>query len=121
MDDNVFSTSKKEAMDYVVNRVTKVMIILTIIIGGILILDEDEPKTKVGSHWKNMDYSRPASEVKSLNYETGTVTYRPTGKWNGKLKTPDVQKINGMSYEELIEKMDLDYSDLIDYYGAEGR
>ena len=121
MDDNIFGTSKKEAMDYVVNRVTKVMIILTIIIGGVLILDEDEPKTKVGSYWKNMDYGRPASEVKSLNYETGTVTYRPTGKWNGKLKTPDVQKINGMSHEELIEKMDLDYSDLIDYYGAEGR
>ena len=31
------------------------------------------------------------------------------------------KKSMGCLMKKLIEKMDLDYSDLIDYYGAEGR
>lgn len=111
MDDNIFGPSKKEAMDYVVNRVTKVIIGLTIVIATFLLLNEEETHTKVGNKWKNADFS----------YETNTVTYRDYRGFKGKVKIPDVQKINGMSHEELIEKMDLDYSDLVDYYGAEGR
>lgn len=121
MDDNIFGTSKKEAMDYVVNRVTKIIIGITIIVGIVLIMDEGETHTKVHNIWKNADYSKPASAVKSLDYETNTVTYRDYKGFQGEIKIPDVQKINGMSHEELIEKMDLDYSDLVDYYGAEGR
>lgn len=121
MDDNIFGSNKKEAMDYVVNRVTKVIIGLTIVIATFLLLNEKETHTKVGNKWKNADFSKPASAVKSLDYETNTVTYRDYRGFKGKVKIPDVQKINGMSHEELIEKMDLDYSDLVDYYGAEGR
>lgn len=121
MDDNIFGPSKKEAMDYVINRVTKVIIGLTIVIATFLLLNEEETHTNVGNKWKNADLSKPASAVKSLDYETNTVTYRDYRGFKGKVKIPDVQKINGMSHEELIEKMDLDYSDLVDYYGAEGR
>lgn len=121
MDDNIFGSNKKEAMDYVVNRVTKVIIGLTIVIATFLLLNEEGTHTKVGNKWKNEDFSKPASAVKSLDYETNTVTYRDYRGFKGKVKIPDVQKINGMSHEELIEKMDLDYSDLVDYYGAEGR
>lgn len=121
MDDNIFGLNKKEAMDYVVNRVTKVIIGLTIVIATILLLNEEGTHTKVGNKWKNADFSKPVSAVKSLDCETNTVTYRDYRGFKGRVKIPDVQKINGMSHEELIEKMDLDYSDLVDYYGAEGR
>lgn len=53
---------------------------------------------------ENADFSKPASAVKSLDYETNTVTYRDYRGFKGKVKIPDVQKINGMSHEELIEK-----------------
>lgn len=120
-DDNIFGLSKKEAMDYIVKGVTKYMVILFIILVGFLLLKEEEPHTKIGSHWKNADINKPVSSIKSLNYETGTVTYRDYEGFKGKIVIPDVPKINGISQEELIERMDLDYHDLIDYYGAEGR
>lgn len=69
MDDNIFGPSKKEAMDYVVNGVTKVIIGLTIVIATFLLLNEEETHTKVGNKWKNADFSKPASAVKSLDYE----------------------------------------------------
>ena len=121
MGDNSFGLSRKEARDYGVNRVTKGIIGLTIVIATFLLLSDEETHTKVGNKWKNADFSKPASAVKSLDYETNTVTYRDYRGFKGKVKITDVQKINGVSHEELIEKMDLDYSDLVDYYGAEGR
>lgn len=95
MDDNIFGSSKKEAMDYVVNRVTKVIIGLTIVIATFLLLNEEETHTKVGNKWKNADFSKPASAVKSLDYETNTVTYRDYRGFKGKVKIPDVQKSMG--------------------------
>ena len=87
-----------------------------------------------GSHWKNIDPNRPVTDIVSLDYDTRMVTYRSEGKYQGKYKTQRNSQSNGealktgnatintgLSNEEILEQLDLDYHDVRDYLGDELR
>ena len=120
-DNNDIIMSSKQCMETLVKVVSRIVIGITLLILLCHLFDEEPEKTKVGNYWVNADYSIPVTQVKSLNHETREITYRPDGNYDKPIKIRDVEKINGLTHEELIEKMDLDYNDLSDYYGIEHR
>ena len=80
--------------------------------------------------WKGYDPTRPATDVKSLDYENNTITYRtysdsasspsdlPGKSHKGvTITTEEGQRVNtGLTNEELFEQLDLEYEDLFEYY-----
>ena len=79
-------------------------------------------------------YKGKIKSVISYDYENMTVTYREPGKYkpeNNKYKAPistgvtiksgNVSINTGLSNEEILEQLDLDYHDVRDYLGDELR
>ncbi|WP_370757742.1 hypothetical protein [Coprobacter secundus] len=85
-------------------------------------------------HWKNIDPNRSPGDVISYDYKNRTVTYREPGEYKPKnnkkyksnnsgvtLKSGNVSINTGLSDEEILEQLDLDYHDVRDYLGDELR
>ncbi len=87
------------------------------------------------SPWKNEDPNRPVTDIADYDYENQTVTYREYGnreesdrqlrefvKRNSEtvvLETPNGAIDTGLSSEEILEQLELDYHDAADYLGDE--
>lgn len=75
--------------------------------------------------WKNIDPSRRMSEISSYDYNTLTVTYAdPAPPYRGRPKqtvtySRGVTLQTGLSNEEILEQLNLDYDDVRDYLGEE--
>lgn len=79
------------------------------------------------------DPNKPVTEIKSLNYNTGEVTYRtygsPSREYNTNkginsytiLSTPSGEIKLNLTPAEIIQQLDIDYHDIRDYYGDELR
>ena len=73
-----------------------------------------KPKNEVtyGSHWINYDPTRPASDIKSLDYENRLIIYRPEGRYEELKREPHTT-----TREDFVDWYDLsDYYDLYEYY-----
>ncbi len=75
--------------------------------------------------WKNIDPSRRMSEISSYDYNTFTVTYAdPAPPYRGRPShsvtySRGVTLQTGLSSEEILEQLNLDYEDVRDYFGDE--
>ena len=87
------------------------------------------------SPWKNEDPNKPVTEIAEYDYENQTVTYyqytdrdaadKQMNEFIQKnsetvtLETPNGTIDTGLSSEEILEQLELDYHDVADYLGDE--
>ena len=88
---------------------------------------------EVGTHWTNIDPSRPVTDISSLDYTNRTVTYREYGassstskvinplEYKTIINTPSKKVEIDLTPEEVLEQLNLEYEDVRDYYGDELR
>ena len=129
---------KEEGLDYLFEILYKVLFGIAIFWFSCFIISKCTKKEVVENpnkcHWKNIDPNRSPGDVISYDYENMTVTYREPGKYkpeNNKYKAPistgvtiksgNVSINTGLSNEEILEQLDLDYHDVRDYLGDELR
>lgn len=94
----------------------------------------NQKEKPVGSYWTNIDEDRPLTDIKHFNIQEKTVEYREpnlhrnipsyTGSNNegGVIITSgNVTIKTDLSAEEIIEQLDIEYEDIMDYMGSELR
>lgn len=120
--------------------VKKIMLIIfSIWLGCIVIAKISDPKpddNKSSCYWTNIDPNRSVQYITDYDVENRKVIYEDGGYYD----KPIMQKVTpysnpsgitirsgntviqtDVSPEELLESMDLDYNDILDYYGVELR
>lgn len=128
--DNIMRKSTR----YILKLLIMVFIVMAVCIIRYKITESTKEPIKTGCYWKNIDPSLPYNRISDLDYVNGTVTYTPhaypgqfesthsTNNYNGvTLKAGDVTINTGLSSEEIIQQLDVDYNDIYDYYGIELR
>lgn len=107
---------------WILRLVSYIVVIVFVFVLGPCKEDEPEPERKqCGSPWKNLDPSRPLSDIIHLDYSTGIVTYCDTGKYipkGEKRKITPSPTYGGKTLEEIFLDNDLanDYDDLYEMY-----
>ena len=93
-------------------------------------LTEDPVKVDTTPFFK-VDPNKSVTDIKSLDYNTGEVTYRsygpPSRDYSNTyttttyttISTPSAEIKVALSPAEIIQQLDIDYHDLYDYYGEE--
>ena len=94
----------------------------------------NQKEKPVGSYWTNIDENRPLTDIKHFNIQEKTVEYREpnlhrnipsyTGNNNeGRviITSGNVTIKTDLSAEEIIEQLDIEYEDIMDYMGSELR
>ena len=114
-------------------KLFKVVFWIVLIIGGCCLWDKalyDRKPVDTTPFFKT-DPNKPVTEIKSLNYTTGEVTYRTYGppsrennttrgiKSSTTIYTSSGKVELDLSPAEIIQQLDIDYHDIRDYYGDE--
>lgn len=129
----------KDGFEAMFKWVVKVLIIITILLAYSFIREGQYRKHRKESLetppvWNTPGYPKPDNADIKLNYESRTITYVPHAS-PGQFSKPKSNKpyrgveirtgntvINtGLTSEEILEQLDIDYNDVYDYYGIELR
>lgn len=94
----------------------------------------NQKEKPVGSYWTNIDENRPLTDIKHFNIQEKTVEYREPNlhrnipSYMGSNNEGGVIITSGnvtiktdLSAEEIIEQLDIEYEDIMDYMGSELR
>lgn len=126
-----------EGFEAMFKWVFKVLIIMAIIMASAFIREGQRNRQKEPSKsytWNTPSYPKPKDADIKLDYETRTITYVPPA-YPGQFSKPKSSKpykgveirtgnttiSTGLSSEEILQQLELDYNDVYDYYGIELR